>query len=90
MTHFQLSFFATYDILMHVMIKKAKNLVVESSKDILGGELVFKGTRVPVRTLIDYLEAGESFKDFLKDFPTVKKTQVIDILENFKRALAKG
>ena len=72
------------------MINKAKNVIVESSKDILGGEPVFKGTRVPVRTLIDYLEAGDNLDDFLKDFPTVKKRQVIDILENFKRDLVKG
>ena len=69
------------------MIKKAKNIVIESSKDVLGGEPVFKGTRVPVRTFIDYLEAGDNLDDFLKDFPTVKKRQVIDILENFKRDL---
>ena len=44
---------------------------IESNPNILNGLLVFKGTRVPVRNLFDYLLAGENIKDFLKDFPTV-------------------
>ena len=72
------------------MIKKAKNFVIESSKEILGGEPVFKGTRVPVRTLIDYLEAGENLQDFLKDFPTVTKQQAQEALELAKKGLARG
>ena len=72
------------------MIKKAKHFVIESSKEILGGEPVFKGTRVPLRTLIDYLEAGENLRDFLKDFPTVTKQQAVEALELVKKGLARG
>jgi uncharacterized protein (DUF433 family) len=45
---------------------------------------VFIGTRVPVQTLIDYLEAGESIDDFLEGFPTVGKEQIVAFLENAK------
>lgn len=50
----------------------------------MGGTPVFEGTRVPVQTLIDYLEAGESINDFLEGFPTVSRTQVIELLEEAK------
>ena len=43
--------------------------VITSSPDVLGGTPVFAGTRVPVRTLFEYLEAGDSLDDFLSDFP---------------------
>jgi uncharacterized protein (DUF433 family) len=49
--------------------------------DILGGVPVFVGTRVPVRTLLDYLEAGDSIDDFLDDFPTVTRQQAVAALE---------
>ena len=49
--------------------------------DILGGQPVFKGTRVPIETLFDHLEAGVSLDDFLQDFPTVTKEQSIAVLE---------
>ncbi len=49
--------------------------------DILGGQPVFKGTRVPVESLFDHLEAGVSLTDFLDDFPTVSKEQAINLLE---------
>ena len=45
---------------------------------------MFRGTRVPMQTLIDYLESGESIEDFLDGFPTVTKTQVIAFLEEAK------
>ena len=54
--------------------------VVTSSPAILSGALVFAGTRVPVQTLIDYLEGGETIDDFLKGFPTVKREQVVAFL----------
>lgn len=57
---------------------------ISSSPDILGGTPVFTGTRVPVQTLIDYLEGGESIDDFLEGFPTVKREQVIAFLEEAK------
>jgi len=54
----------------------------ENNKEILGGTSVFKGTRVPIRNLFDYLVAGESVKDFLEDFPTVSFEQVRHILQS--------
>lgn len=47
----------------------------------MGGCAVFHGTRVPVQTLLDYLEAGESIDDFLEGFPSVTREQVIAFLE---------
>ena len=55
--------------------------IVTSSPDILGGAAVFAGTRVPVQSLIDYLEAGETIDDFLEGFPTVKREQIVAFLE---------
>ena len=54
--------------------------VVTISKEIMGGTPVFKGTRVPIQTLIDYLTAGDSIDDFLEGFPTVSRGQVIEFL----------
>ncbi|MBX2894489.1 MAG: DUF433 domain-containing protein [Cyclobacteriaceae bacterium] len=50
-------------------------------KEILSGNPVFKGTRVPVQTLFDHLEHGVSLEEFLLDFPTVKREQVVGVLE---------
>jgi len=50
-----------------------KPLVIQRSKDVLGGAPVFSGTRVPVGTLIDCLEAGDRLNDFLKDYPSVTR-----------------
>ena len=52
-----------------------------SSPDVLGGTPVFAGTRVPVQTLVEYLEGGETIDDFLEGFPTVRREQVIAFLE---------
>jgi uncharacterized protein (DUF433 family) len=60
---------------------------VHSDPDILGGTVVFVGTRVPVRTLLDYLEAGDSLRDFLEDFPSVTREQAIAALELAKQML---
>ena len=49
--------------------------MVSRDPDVLSGELVFSGTRVPVQTLIDYLKAGETLDRFLKGFPTVERKQ---------------
>ena len=59
----------------------SKNTVIECSREILGGTPVFRGTRVPVRTLMDYLEAGDNIKEFLDDFPTVSEKQAKQVLE---------
>jgi uncharacterized protein (DUF433 family) len=55
--------------------------VVTQDPEILGGEPVFAGTRVPVKSLFDHLEAGDSIEDFLEGFPSVKREQVIALLE---------
>jgi len=66
-----------------------KSSVISSNPEVMGGTPVFRGTRVPVQTLIDYLEAGESISGFLDGFPTVTKEQVIAFLEEAKeRVLA--
>jgi uncharacterized protein (DUF433 family) len=62
-------------------IYKMKPQVITSSPDVLSGTPVFAGTRVPVQTLIDYLEGGESIDDFLEGFPSVKREQIISFLE---------
>ncbi len=51
--------------------------VVHSDPDILGGTPVFVGTRVPVRSLFDYLEAGDTLDEFFRQFPSVQRTQAI-------------
>jgi uncharacterized protein (DUF433 family) len=61
--------------------------VIQSTKAILGGTPVFRGTRVPVKNLIDYLEAGDSLGDFFSDFPTVTRGQAYQALELAKEAL---
>jgi uncharacterized protein (DUF433 family) len=58
--------------------------VVTQDPEILGGEPVFAGTRVPARSLFDHLEGGDSIQDFLEGFPSVKREQVISLLEESK------
>jgi uncharacterized protein (DUF433 family) len=60
---------------------------VERSEQILGGTPVFKGTRVPIGTFMEYLGAGERIDDFLEDFPTVAREQALQGLELAKEAL---
>ena len=55
--------------------------LISIDSDVLGGQAVFKGTRVPIETLFDHLEAGVSLDEFLQDFPTVTKEQAIATLE---------
>jgi uncharacterized protein (DUF433 family) len=61
------------------------SVVVSRSPEVMGGTAVFPGTRVPVQTLLDYLEAGETIDDFLEGFPTVTREQVIAFLEEAKK-----
>jgi uncharacterized protein (DUF433 family) len=61
--------------------------VLSSDPEIQGGAVVFAGTRVPVKNLIDYLEAGDSLEEFLEDFPSVKREQAVAALELAKSAL---
>jgi uncharacterized protein (DUF433 family) len=58
--------------------------VIVQDPEILGGEPVFAGTRVPVKSLFDHLEAGDSIEDFLDGFPSVKREQVISLVEESK------
>ena len=55
--------------------------VIHSDPEIMSGTPVFVGTRVPVKNLIDYLEAGDSLEDFLHSFPTVTREQAVAALE---------
>src|SRR5881398_352027 len=59
----------------------ASSSVVTQHPDVLGGEPVFAGTRVPAKSLFDHLEAGDSIEQFLEGFPSVKREQVIALLE---------
>lgn len=70
----------------------ASNKLIERRKDILGGTPVFKGTRVPVSTFFEYLEAGHSVIEFLEDFPTVSKKQAVlmEELSTARKELDKG
>jgi len=61
--------------------------MINKDPEILGGMPVFRGTRVPVQNLIDYLATGETIDAFLDDFPTVTREQVIQFLE-YARAVA--
>ena len=58
-----------------------KKKLMTRSKNILGGTPVFKGTRVPVRALFDYLEAGRTLDEFLDDFPSVKRIQAVGLIK---------
>ena len=61
--------------------------VITTSPDRLSGTPVFAGTRVPVQTLIDYLEAGDPLEAFLGDFPSVSREHAVAVLELAKSAL---
>ena len=60
-------------------LKMAK--LVTCDTEIMSGTPVFKNTRVPIKNLIDYLETGESLDEFLEDFPSVSREQVVATLE---------
>ena len=64
-----------------------KKAVISRNPKVMGGTPVFSGTRVPVQTLLDYLEAGDSIDDFLEGFPSVRREQVIAVLEEFRKEL---
>ena len=63
-------------------------LAVHRDPQVLGGTLVFVGTRVPVKNLFDYLEAGDSLDHFLVSFPSVTREQAVAALELAREALA--
>jgi len=64
--------------------------VIQVDSAILGGTPVFQGTRVPIQNLFDYIEGDETIDEFLTDFPTVTKEQVIQLLEQLKDQALKG
>ncbi len=61
--------------------------VISCNPEVMGGTPVFAGTRVPVQTLLDYLEAGDSIDEFLEGFPSVSREHVIEFLEQAKDRL---
>jgi uncharacterized protein (DUF433 family) len=64
----------------HPLVVTLEHSPVSSSPQVLGGTLVFRGTRVPVQTLLDYLDDGFSFDEFLEYFPSVKREDARDLL----------
>ena len=60
---------------------------IDRDPDILGGTPVFAHTRVPVRILMEYLEAGDRLDDFLEDFPSVSRDQAVSVLEQARMML---
>ena len=66
------------------------NDIVRSDPDILGGTPVFVGTRVPIQSLFDYLEGGETVDEFLRQFPSVKRDQAIAALDLARATLLAG
>ncbi len=63
--------------------------LIDRNPDILGGTPVFSGTRVPVRILMENLEAGDSLDEFLEDFPSVSRQQAIAVLEQAGYSIAR-
>lgn len=61
---------------------------IQCQPDVMGGTPVFADSRVPVRTLIEYLEAGETIDDFLEGFPTVGRDKVLAFLEAAERQVS--
>ena len=64
-----------------------QTILVSRNSEIMSGALVFAGTRVPVKSLFDYLEGGDSLEEFLDDFPTVEKLHAISVLEMARETL---
>jgi uncharacterized protein (DUF433 family) len=65
----------------------AKTDVISTDPEVMSGTPVFRGTRVPVITLFDYLKAGDPLAEFLDDFPTVSRQQAEDLLELTKQSI---
>ncbi|WP_419949782.1 DUF433 domain-containing protein [Candidatus Palauibacter sp.] len=64
--------------------------LIDRNPDILGGAPVFAGTRVPVRILMEHLEAGDRLNDFLENYPTVSRDQAVELLELATTLLISG
>lgn len=61
--------------------------VIVKNREILGGMAIFRGTRVPIQNLFDYLEGGETLEEFLEGFPTVSREAALAALEEAKHLL---
>jgi uncharacterized protein (DUF433 family) len=68
-------------------MRLAQSAIVSRSPDVMSGAPVFTGTRVPIQTLLDYLEGGESVDNFLEGFPSVTREQVVAFLEEARALL---
>jgi len=68
----------------------ANGSVIHSDFEVLGGTPVFVGTRVPVQTLVDHLEGGYSVDEFLDNFPSVRREQIITFLDQAAHRLSPG
>jgi uncharacterized protein (DUF433 family) len=64
--------------------------IVSRSPEVMSGDAVFAGTRVPVQALLDYLEGGETIDDFLEGFPSVTREQVVAFLEEAKARIVEA
>jgi uncharacterized protein (DUF433 family) len=62
--------------------------IMHRDPEILGGTPVFRGTRVPIRSLFDYLEGGDTLDEFLRQFPSVQREQAVALLDLAREALA--
>lgn len=67
-----------------------KQTVISRDPEVMGGAAVFCGTRVPVQTLLDYLQAGDTIDEFLAGFPSVTREQVIEFLEGAQDLLVES
>jgi len=76
-----------YSLTMERIMPAMKDVIVKDP-EILGGTPVFRGTRVPLQTLFDYLEGGETLEEFLEGFPTVSRGMAIAALEEAKELLS--
>jgi uncharacterized protein (DUF433 family) len=65
----------------------SEEILIQRSEEILGGTPVFAGTRVPVQTLIAYIEEGDTLDEFLDDFPAVSRDHAVKVLEKMKESL---
>ena len=64
-----------------------KNPVIEINPDKVSGAPLFAGTRVPIKNLFDYLEAGDTLEDFLEGFPPVTREQAVAVLQMAEQSL---
>ena len=80
-----------FALFLNAMIPRDRLIeAILCSPEVMSGTPVFRGTRVPIQTLMDHLEAGDSLDVFLADFPTVTREQAVAVLEMAKEALLAG